>query len=482
MKTKSYYNILFLRDILIPSRLVFLLIFIGCFFISSSGQSNDVRKNSSLSLVDFPKLIFAEIPGAPKLSAPQLIMGKTEPLMSEGMGWAAPAVYDWNGHGWNVDGKKDLLIGEFGSGLENKERAVGNFVRVYRNIGTDKEPRFSDNFEYARPKYSAYSVCNGTPLSIYTHCCFGFTPQIVDLNDDGYQDIATGQYSPGEVTCFLGSEEGFSPGEKLPQEGNPNGEKDSNLPLKDVNSWSYWSYSAVSFGDFDGDGDYDMIVGGSALRLSKNIGSKTSPKFAYREFLLDTEGNPLRVYEPTGEKLGEIKEFLDKYPAGVANAVPHVVDWDNDGVLDLLVTNGYLSKGSNAVLFFRGVQTTEGYRCEKGIPLFTTKDDSKAFPGSWLRVFVTDWNNDGVNDLLIGTSVATTNGGQFNYDLSWKWERDTDIIKENPGVMSQDKVEAMRTGNPDSEGRRYRFSEYLNKGGDPTLVHRGYVYLMLGKK
>ena len=435
-------------------------------------QEKTSLKNQGMN--DFPKLIYAEIPRAPNLSSPQLLMGKNEPLMSEGMGWAAPAVYDWNG-----DGKKDLLIGEFGSGLENKERAVGNFVRVYQNIGTDKDPRFSDDFEYARPNRFAGS---GTPISIFTWCCLGFTPQIIDLNADGYLDILTGQYEQGEVTCFWGSDNGFSPGEKLPQEGNPGGKKDPNLPLKDVNSWEYWSYSAVSFGDFDEDGDYDMVVGGSALRLSKNIGSKTAPKYAYREFLLDTEGKPLRVYDPTAEELGKVKGYLEKYPSGMATCVPYVVDWDKDGVPDLLVTHGYVSKGSHAVTFFHGVMTAEGYRCEKGIPLFTAKDGDKAFPGSWLRVFVTDWNNDGVNDLLIGTSVATTNGGQFNHELSWAWEYDKNTVKQNPGIKSPDKIEAMRTGNPDSEGRRYRISEYLKEGGNPTLVHRGYVYLMLGKK
>ncbi|MFA5848686.1 MAG: VCBS repeat-containing protein [Bacteroidales bacterium] len=435
-------------------------------------QEKNNLKNQELN--DFPKLLQPDIPGAPKLSAPQLLMGKTEPLMSEGMGWAAPAVYDWNG-----DGKKDLLIGEFGSGLENKERVVGNFVRVYQNIGTDSDPKFRDDFRYA---WSNPFAGSGTPLSIYTWCCLGFTPQIVDLNDDGYKDIVTGQYEQGEVTCFWGSDNGFSAGEKLPQEGNPSGKKDPGLPFTDVNSWHYWSYSAVSFGDFDGDGDFDMVVGGSALRLSKNTGSKTAPHFAYREFLLDTEGNPLRVYDPSEEELKSVEGYLEHYPSGVGTAVPHVVDWDKDGVLDLLVTYVYASKGSQAVIFFRGVRTSEGYRCEKGIPLFTAKNGDKAFPGSWLRVFVTDWNNDGVNDLLIGTSVATTNGGQFNYELSWAWEGDTQIVKENPGVMSPDRVEAERTGNPDSKGIRYRVSEYLKKGGDPTLVHRGYVYLMLGKK
>ncbi|OFY43275.1 MAG: hypothetical protein A2X18_13115 [Bacteroidetes bacterium GWF2_40_14] len=468
-----FFNLINQNKKMIMKKNVF-LIGLFYFFLTMLFAQDEKTSLKNQGLNDFPKLLQPDISGAPKLSDPQLLMGKTGPLISEGMGWAAPAVYDWNG-----DGKKDLLIGEFGSGLENKERAVGNFVRVYQNIGTDKDPKFSDYFEYARPNRFAGS---GTPLSIFTWCCLGFTPQIVDLNDDGYKDIVTGQYEQGEVTCFWGSEEGFSSGEKLPQEGNPGGKKDSNLPLTDVNSWEYWSYSAVSFGDFDGDDDFDMVVGGSALRLSENTGSKTTPKFAYREFLLDTEGKPLRVYNPSAEELGKIKGYLEKYPAGVANAVPHVVDWDNDGVLDLLVTNGYFSKGSHAVTFFRGVKTSEGYCCEKGIPLFTAKEGDKAFPGSWLRVFVTDWNNDGVNDLLIGTSVATTNGGQFNHKLSWAWEHDINTAKENPGLMSPDRVEAERTGNPDSEGRRHRISEYLKEGGDPTLVHRGYVYLILGKK
>jgi hypothetical protein len=470
MKTKSHFNTHFLNH----PRLVFMLLFTGYFFINTSGQPNDREKTNSPASENFPKLIQTKIPGAPKLCDPQLLMGETIPLMAEGMGWAAPAVYDWDG-----DGKKDLLIGEFGSGLENKERAVGNFIRIYQNLGTDENPKFSDDFEYARPKVF---TGNGTPLSVFTWCCLGFTPRFIDLNNDGYQDIVTGQYDPGEVTCFWGSEEGFLPGEKLSQEGDPSVRKDYYLPLTDVNSWSYWCYSAVSFGDFDDDGDFDMIVGGPALRLSKNTGSKTAPKFAYREFLLDTDGKPLRIYEPAEEELVREKGYLDKYPSGVACAVPYVVDWDQDGVLDLLVTSNYTSKNSQAVTFFRGVKTTEDYCFEKGVPLFTAKNGDKAFPGSWLRVFVTDWNNDGVNDLMIGTSVATTNGGQFNHALSWAWESDTNIVKENPGIMSPDKVEAMRTGNPDSEGRSYNLSKYLNKGGDPTLVHRGYVYLMLGEK
>ena len=44
------------------------------------------------------------------------------------VGHAAPYLYDMNG-----DGKRDLLVGQFGDGK----------LRIYTNVGTDTEPRYS---------------------------------------------------------------------------------------------------------------------------------------------------------------------------------------------------------------------------------------------------------------------------------------------------------------------------------------------------
>ena len=104
-----------------------------------------------------PEVINANIPGAPKLGKPMLVMGETGPVIAKGNGLAAPAFYDWD-----KDGKKDLLIGEFGSGVEHGNY-VGNFMRVYKNHGDQNKPEFKDKFSYAYPTRKKYN--NGTPLS-----------------------------------------------------------------------------------------------------------------------------------------------------------------------------------------------------------------------------------------------------------------------------------------------------------------------------
>jgi hypothetical protein len=66
-----------------------------------------------------------------RLAAPVLLLDGKKPIDVD-VGHATPYVADWDG-----DGKKDLLVGQFGEGK----------LRIYLNKGTDENPKF-DGFTY----------------------------------------------------------------------------------------------------------------------------------------------------------------------------------------------------------------------------------------------------------------------------------------------------------------------------------------------
>jgi hypothetical protein len=458
---------------------------LGCIALCLLGLESMAQSN-------FPELKFNKIEGAPQLSEPFLVMGATKPVMAEKHGLCAPALWDWNG-----DGKRDLLVGEFETTSEEHYSDDGSTVRVYLNVGTDENPKFNDEWTYARDQ-------NGRPLEVNQWCCIGFTPKFHDLNNDGYLDILTGQYHPGEVTWFRGNRRGFAHGVPLIQEGDPasNGRVDDS----DITSFVYWNYSSADFGDFDGDGDLDLIVGGSAIRMAENIGTKEKPQFGKRVPLLDVDGKPLMVRDYTEEDIKKYTQYGQKLPlSGDYKVSPTVCDWDSDGVLDLLITNNYRSAAYNAVDFFKGVKTKDGHRFQKRVSLFDAKDGSKAFPGSGQRVTVDDWNKDGVMDLIVGASVITVDG-KFHNKMSWEYEDDLGIesagkdygrnpdqfkipsfeayVKKSPWVKGKSKKEQQKFYNEQMGYLKKEIQNFKDKGipDAPKMIHKGYVYVFLGKK
>ena len=462
--------------------------------------------------MSFPKLMPVDVPGAPQLSDPFLVMGGDKPILTEKHGLAAPALWDWDG-----DGKRDLLVGEFETNMppDFPMGPDGSTIRVYLNVGTDSEPRFTEEFQWARDT-------EGTIMEVPQWCCIGFTPMFYDLDDDGYKDMITGQYHPGEVTWFRGSAKGFLPGEKLPQEGDPSSQATGDPEIEamraewkpeyepyegepgSIGTFDYWVYSTATFGDLDDDGDYDLIVGGGGgLRVSENIGGPGNPSFAKRELLLDINGQALmtRPYTETQEQFAGVEQLP---PSGDIKTNPLAVDWDRDGVLDLLVTDSYFVAGSRAVSFFRGVKTPDGHRFEPGIDLLPAEGGAKAIPGSGQRVYVDDWNADGVPDLIIGASVATVNGGEFSDELSWEWESVNKVASagKDPGrypPRPRPTRESLAEYWPADAFTEEEFEEHVqmniqfweesigslyreNKEHWLTMRHQGRIYVMLGSK
>jgi len=69
-----------------------------------------------------------------QLAAPVRIEAEGGPVDITEIGHAAPFFADVDG-----DGKRDLMVGQFGGGK----------LRIYKNVGTDREPRFG-KYDYMK--------------------------------------------------------------------------------------------------------------------------------------------------------------------------------------------------------------------------------------------------------------------------------------------------------------------------------------------
>lgn len=362
-------------------------------------------------------------------------------------GWMLTvALCDWDG-----DSKRDLLVGGW-----------CRYLTFHKNTGSDAKPVYAAGKRIYDAKVFPgfdYGSNADTPYQgVFIEPC--------DWDGDGRLDLLCGTYARGHM-YFL---QNTGPGEDgLPVLGAPVGIQAGDKEI------DFLTHNLPSVGDFDGDGDLDMMAGQyntDAAPTSKgvagcyyfeNIGDRKNPKLAEGVQIRDADGklcqagfhmNPVMVDWNKDGKMdvlisgadgtflylnnGTPKEpklvrsdipFRGESPCQVNGmfAYPVADDRDGDGVLDIVTGDG-----EGNVLFFKGLKNlqyaapvkvkSEGVETDEvGCP-----DGGEAHRG-YVKVALADWNGDGFKDLIMWT-----NNGEQGWQHGFK-EGDFDL-KFFPGT------------------------------------------------
>jgi FG-GAP-like repeat len=222
---------------------------------------------------------------------------------------------------WHSDGRPSLIVGE--------EDGTVSFFENTSPAGAEPRLAAPRYFEQVDPYVKSGALSR---------------PVAVDWNGDGRLDLIAGN-SAGYLQYFENTGEAGAPafvdrgylkadGEVIRRMAGPNGSVQGPAEAK-------WGYSNPSVADWDLDGKLDILVNDiwGAVLWYRNIGSPTQPQLAAAQPIeVEWTGRPPKPdwvwWQPQG------KQLVTQW-----RTTPKVVDWNRDGLPDLVMLNhqGYLA-------------------------------------------------------------------------------------------------------------------------------------------
>jgi len=356
---------------------------------------------------------------------------------------SSPVVADIDG-----DGNKDLLSGN-----------TDGQLLFYRNIGTDTEPAFS-GYSFVQSDGVPIDL-SGSPRS---------RPFVCDWTGDGCLDVLIGA-GDGKIHLYRGI--------PAPDETDVGRGLLLNLGLEEIvqadgNDIQVPGYSVPSFADWNNDLLKDLIIGqgGSSgyakVRVYLNAATEAEPQFA-DYFYAQSNGVDLTL------------------PAsGCLGCFPRVVYWDQDDRKDLLVG---LADGTVKIFTNIGTDENPTFDIGATIRVGTTGIQILDVGARATPTFV-DWDSDGMLDLVVGAldgkvhiyyNCSGDDASQPQFCLSdsdgaYAQEDDTSLIvpsmRSSPVVLDLDGDgnKDLLTGNTDGQ-----LLFYKNVGTDSQPVFSGYI-------